>query len=102
GGLSLSFAIEAYERGLVFDDADIERFSHTLLDQIWNGSLEDPKFSKRVNGDGERQADVTNSWADLSAHNDEVWRLFWTILRQQPESHAFLTLWHARPEIPEE
>ncbi|MFO7948092.1 MAG: hypothetical protein R6V19_14905 [Armatimonadota bacterium] len=102
GGLSLSFAIEAYERGLVFDDADIERFSHTLLDQIWNGSLEDPKFSKRVNGDGERQVDVTNSWADLSAHNDEVWRLFWTILRQQPESHAFLTLWHARPEIPEE
>lgn len=101
GGLSLSGAIEAYERGVVFDEADMRCFSHTLLDQIWNGSIEEPMFSKRVDGEGQMRPKVASYWTRLSAHNDTVWRLMWTILRNQPDSHAFLTLWHARPEMAE-
>ncbi len=100
GGLSLSFAIEAANRGVVFDDDDMQRFSHTLLDQIWNGSLDDPKFAKRVNGEGEGGAG-SGHWVALSSHNDEVWRLFWAIFRQKPDTYSFLNLWHARPEIAE-
>ena len=101
GGLSLSFVIEAANRGVVFDDEDMQRFSHTLLDQIWNGSLDDPKFARRVNGEGEGGSGVSGHWVELSRHNDEVWKLCWAIFRQKPGTHGFLNLWHTRPEIAE-
>ncbi len=99
GGLSLSFVIAAANRGVVFDDEDMQRFSHTLLDQIWNGSLDAPKFARRVNGEGEGSASVSNYWVGLSRHDDEAWKLFWAIFRDKPGTHGFLNIWYARPEI---
>jgi len=100
GGLSLSFAIEAADRGVVFTEEDMTRFAHTLLDQIWDGSVAEPKFAGRVNGEGKmNRAGMGGHWAGLCRYNDEVWRLFWTILRQKPGANGFLNLWHTRPEI---
>ncbi len=102
GGLSLSFAIEAANRGLVFTAEDMTRFAHTLLDQIWNGSVEEPQFARRVNGEGKMAAAGTGGyWAGLCRCDDEVWRLLWAIFRQKPDANGFLTLRYARPEVPE-
>lgn len=100
GGLSMSFCIEAANRGVVFSDEQMQRFSHTLLDQIWDGSVDAPTFADRVSGEGERTpANASSYWVGLSRHNDEVWRLFWHIFRQRPDANAFLNLWYARPEV---
>jgi len=97
GGLSLTFCIEAAKRGVIFTEEDMNRFSHTLLDQVWNGSLEDPKFSRRVNGEG-NQSSTGIPWPGLCRYNDELWKLSWAIFRQKPSAGGFLGLWHARPE----
>jgi hypothetical protein len=103
GGLSVSFCIEAADRGVVFDAADMERLASTLLDQVWNGSVDAPKFAHRVSGEGDmRDAQIAGYWVHLSRYSDEVWRLFWSIFRQAPDAHGFVRLWDARPEVAEE
>ncbi|NLJ36935.1 MAG: hypothetical protein GX358_11980 [candidate division WS1 bacterium] len=100
GGLSLSFCIEAANLGVVFDAADMERFAHTLLDQVWNGSVDAPKFAYRVSGEGDmRDAQIALYWVDLARYSDEVWRLFWSVFRWSPDAPGFLRLWDARPEV---
>ncbi len=102
GALSLSFAIEAANRGVVFSEEDMTRFAHTLFDQIWDGSVAEPRFAGRVDGEGEmRDAGMGGHWAGLCRYSDEVWRLFWAILRQKPGANGFLNLWYARPEVAE-
>jgi len=98
GGLSLSFCIEAANRDIVFSKQDMDRFAHTLLDQVWNGSLEDPQFSRRVNGEG-AQSSAGILWPELCRYNDDLWKLLWAIFREKPGAGGFLSLWHARPEV---
>jgi len=42
--LSLTQAVLLWRHGLVFDDADMQRFGKTQLEAAWNGSLDDPKW----------------------------------------------------------
>ena len=52
-----------HEAGIEYARADLERMAHTLLDFIWNGSTDDPRFSNYINGSNAiyRNADA---WAN--------------------------------------
>lgn len=51
---SLSIALNLYQRGLLFDERDIERFVETQKVMCWNGDLENPEFRNVVG--------VKNKW----------------------------------------
>ena len=42
--------IAMFEGGIAFDEADVEGLARTLTDNIWNGSLEDPRFHNYIDG----------------------------------------------------
>ena len=43
---SLSQAVALYQHGVVFDRADMDRFVKTQLTQMWNGSMDNPKWAR--------------------------------------------------------
>jgi len=51
---SLSIALNLYQRGLLFDEKDIERFIVTQKDMCWNGDMENPEWRS--------VAGVKNKW----------------------------------------
>ena len=78
GRIDIGFAVDARRRGVVFNNADMKRFAHTLLDQMWNGSLDDPVIGGRVDrheGDSTPCAD----WIDLCQWNPQVWDVLWAV-----------------------
>jgi hypothetical protein len=40
----------SYEAGIVFTRDDVERMAATLTDVIWNGSLDDPRYTNYIDG----------------------------------------------------
>lgn len=48
----ISFVLAAERSAVWFTADDLLRFSHTLTDVAWNGSLERPRFSRFVDGTG--------------------------------------------------
>ena len=78
GNIDIGFAVEACRRGVVFKDADLKRFARTVLDQMWNGCLEDPVLGGRVDtreGDGR----AVQGWIDLCQWNPKVWDVYWAL-----------------------
>jgi hypothetical protein len=78
GSIDIGFAVEACRRGVVFRDSDLKRFAHTVLDQMWNGSIEDPNIGERVNtreGEGRSIRD----WIDLCQWHPKVWDVYWAL-----------------------
>ena len=78
GRIDIGFAVDACRRGVVFNSADMKRFSHTLLDQMWNGSVDDPAIGGHVDrkeGDSTPCAD----WIDLCQWNPRVWDVMWSV-----------------------
>ncbi len=51
-GSSVALAVELYHHGVVFDETDMQRFLNTQLHHAWNGSLDDPQFSRVDGSDG--------------------------------------------------
>lgn len=78
GRIDVGFAAEACRRGIVFTDADLKRFAHTLLDQMWNGSLEDPVIGGRVDTT-EGDAAPIGDWIDLCQWDAKVWDVMWAV-----------------------
>lgn len=64
--LDVEFAVECYERGIVFTATDMRRFSHTFLDFIYRGR---PSQTAQVELDKDFDPDVnvnhTNTFADM-------------------------------------
>ncbi|MCG5454656.1 hypothetical protein PSH03_003818 [Micromonospora sp. PSH03] len=56
--IDVGAARELYESGNVFTATDMQRFTNTLTQLMWNGSLTTPRVSKFVNGTG----DESFSW----------------------------------------
>ncbi len=87
GSIDIGFAVDACRRNVVFRRADVRRFCHTVLDQMWNGSLEDPGIGGRVDtreGEGRSIRD----WIDLCQWRPKVWDVYWALfckLGQPPE-----------------
>ena len=78
GRIDVGFAVDACRSGVVFNNADMKRFAHTLLDQMWNGSVDDPVIGGRVDsmdGDSTPCAD----WIDLCQWNPRVWDVMWAV-----------------------
>ena len=78
GRIDIGFAVDACRRGVVFNNADMKRFAHTLLDQMWNGSVDDPVIGGRVDrkeGDSTPCAD----WIDLCQWHPRVWDVLWAV-----------------------
>ena len=71
---------------MVFNSADMKRFAHTLLDQMWNGSLDDPVIGGRVD---RQEGDTTPcaDWIDLCQWQPRVWDVLWAVFCKagQPE-----------------
>lgn len=78
GHIDIEFAVEAYRRGVVFTEADMERFARTLTDQMWNGSLSDPTVGSRVDrrtGEGT----TIRGWIELCRWDSRIWDLYWAL-----------------------
>ena len=78
GHIDVEFAVEAYRRGVVFTRADMLRFARTLTDQMWNGSLSNPKIGSRVDRqDGD--ATIIRGWIELCRWDPRIWDIFWAL-----------------------
>ena len=82
GNIDIGFAVEACRRGVAFQGADLRRFGRTLLDQMWNGSLTDPKLGSHVDRK-EGESAAIQSWIDLCQWEPQVWDICYGIFRKQ-------------------
>jgi hypothetical protein len=81
GHIDVEFAVEAYRRGVVFTRADMLRFARTLTDQMWNGSLPNPKIGARVDGqDGD--ATIIRGWIELCRWDPRIWDIYWALFNR--------------------
>ncbi len=78
GRIDIGFAVDACRRGVVFNNADMRRFAHTLLDQMWNGSLDDPVIGGRVDRK-EGESTPCADWIDLCQWHPQVWDVLWAV-----------------------
>ena len=81
GHIDIGFSVEACRRGIVFTDADLKRFAHTLLDQMWNGSLEDPVIGGRVDTRDGNSVPL-GDWMDLCQWDPKVWDVMWAVFEK--------------------
>ena len=77
GHIDIGFAVDACRKGVVFTDADLKRFARTFLDQMWNGSLDDPTIGGRVDTREGNSAPM-GDWIDLCQWNAKVWDVVWS------------------------
>ena len=101
GNIDICYAVEACRRGVVFKPADLRRFAATLLDRMWNGSLEEPVLAHRVDGTpGDARA--FRSWVDLCQWEPRVWDVLWALYerceRPPAEAPTMLQGWLRRCE----
>jgi hypothetical protein len=71
--INVGTAIEAYHRGIEFDGQNMVRFAHTLLDQMWNGSLENPGIGDRVDSNKGDRYFRGRHWVELCEFDPKVW-----------------------------
>ena len=88
GAIDIGFAVDACRGGVVFTPADLKRFGRTLLDQMWNGSIDDPVIGGRVDRK-EGDAKPVCDWIDLCQWTPEVWDLIYASFckQGQPVGH---------------
>jgi hypothetical protein len=73
GSLDIGFVIDAAEAGIVFDQTDLDRFAHTFLKVMWNGSLNEPTVGGAVNMNRpNRQSGNLQDWVRLSRVKPQV------------------------------
>lgn len=76
GQIDVTFAVEAFRRGVVFTKEDMLRFTRTFTDQMWNGSLEEPRIGGRVDGpDGDSK--IIRGWMELCRWDPRIWEIQW-------------------------
>ena len=81
GQIDVSFAVEAFRRGVVFTREDMLRFARTLTEQMWNGSLEEPRIGGRVDGpDGDSK--IIRGWIELCRWDPRIWDIHWALFNR--------------------
>lgn len=66
GSLDIGFVLACAESGIVFTETDLKRFAKTLLEAMWNGSLEEPTVGGYVNSPKpSRQSGNLHEWLML-------------------------------------
>lgn len=74
GNLDIDLAVESYNRGGAFKKEDMQRLANTLVEIMWNKSVESPQLSKTVDGtnkDPIYSANL-NGWIRLTPFNKTV------------------------------
>ncbi|MBI5014334.1 MAG: hypothetical protein HZB55_02435 [Deltaproteobacteria bacterium] len=69
--VDVSFALEAAERRIVFNEDDLRHFAATYSDVMWNGSLAHPRFGDRVDTPGGETL-VWTEWIGLGRVSNRV------------------------------
>ena len=97
--VDVRFAVEACRRGVVVGPADMRRFARTLLDRMWNGSLESPRIGARVDSK-EGDACRFGGWLDLCQWEPRVFDVLWALFdrygRQGVHAPSILRGWLRR------
>ncbi len=69
-GLTLTLAVVAARRGVIFNDRDMGRIANCSLRVMWNGDPEKPKMAARVDGSGKHTFSALNgNWGQLGQWN---------------------------------
>jgi hypothetical protein len=87
GSTDVGLAIEACHRHCIFSADDMQGFVHTLLECMWNGSLEEPTFGDRVDSRaGGANLFHGRHWFELCEFEPFVWKisLAWFKRRGEP------------------
>jgi len=77
--VDMEFITEMHRTGGVFVDSDMDRFTATLLDFMWNGSLTAPELSNHVDGsagsycDPNQFSDLMHGWVPYAQFDPLVW-----------------------------
>ncbi len=75
-GLTMSLAIVAARRGLIFTTEDMERIANTWIKVMWNGDEADPKMAAAVDGkEPYKFSPLSNNWSELSEWDAQVYDL---------------------------
>lgn len=65
--LELSYAHEMFNLGQIFVGADMDKFTSTLMNLMWNGSSTAPLVTKYVNGTGDySHTFILENWVELA------------------------------------
>ncbi|MCS7180564.1 MAG: hypothetical protein NZ891_04355, partial [bacterium] len=80
----VSFFVESYHTGVVFDEKDIKRFINTNL-WMWNKSYENPQF-KSANG----KTNAGTLWSSLSDFDETIRKLNGILLEKQKGNVAIV------------
>ena len=75
GTIDVGFAAEAAMRGVVFTEADMKRFTRTVLDLMWNQSEEEPKLGPNCATRGDKFSFVMSDWVDLCRWEPKIYEL---------------------------
>lgn len=88
--LSMSLAVEAARRGVIFTDEDMTRIANTWLKLMWNGDAEKPMMAAAVDGRApHRFSPLTVRWSELSEWDRRVYDLaLKAFLSQSQEQQA--------------
>lgn len=74
GFVDLAAVIEMHRDGLKYTGTDMNKFTSTLVDKMWNGSLTSPVVSYYVDGTGGNSLSKSlSNWLELSQFNSTVW-----------------------------
>jgi hypothetical protein len=101
GYISLWFVLEAYQKGIVFDPTDMQRFANTFTQLIWNGDFEDPLVSRLIDGSSSvNYGEYSWVWTSLAEFDFLVWEIvnayleynFFDTPKKRKESVARLAL----------
>ena len=69
-GLTMTLAVVAARRGVLFNERDMARIANCWLRVMWNGDEEAPKMAARVDGSGEHKFSALNGkWGLLGQWN---------------------------------
>ena len=73
GSLDIGFVLACAENGIVFTDADLQRFANTFVKVMWNGSFENPTLGGWVNTNKpSRQSANWQEWLRLGRVEPQV------------------------------
>jgi len=91
--LSMSLAVVAARRGVVFTDEDMSRIANTWLVLMWNGDEENPKMAATVDGrQPHKFSPLASRWSELSQWERKVYDLaLKAFLSQSQEQQAHTT-----------
>jgi hypothetical protein len=75
GYMEMIFVLEAFSKGIVFDTFDMERYTNTFTELMWNGSFQSPAISAYIDGTGPNEGYFSWTWTSLAEFDLLVWEI---------------------------